>query len=135
MVNSGTLYGSPKDVKVLWNELLPVPTWNDCEQVYVLVGFRYGRFFVISRLVEVPNRASNPREDFVVYTRDVNEVRKSLVPPETVIGYGHTHPALMNVPSGNDLKGLPSGVIGAVFCDGSIYWYTRKNRRKISSLR
>lgn len=134
MVNVEALYGSPSDVRDVSVSGLHVPEWSGCEQVWVLTGLRYGSFFSLLRRFEVPNSSPKPEENFVVLRKDVWEVEEQLLPPERVIGYGHTHPPTMTKPSSNDLIGIDSGMIGAVYCEGSVYWYTRRNRRRITQL-
>lgn len=78
-------------------------------------------------IVEVPNRASDPWNDFQIDNADVHQI--PLSPEEyRIVGIMHTHPnTTQKQPTPTDLAGVPDGMIGMVYhpSSGSIIWYTR----------
>ncbi len=102
------------------------PIWGfsgeySIETVKVMLGYRYGRYFSITSLEEVPNRHSLPAEHFAIHSHDVLPYVED---GEQVIGIVHRHPPGNIKPSMNDILGIPTGVLGAVWCEGNIAWYT-----------
>lgn len=75
------------------------------------------RFYV----VEVPNRAGNTHDDFVIWESDVPDL------PHPVVGVVHTHPSYDSpFPSHNDFVHIPPSIVGIVYqpATKSVVWYT-----------
>jgi proteasome lid subunit RPN8/RPN11 len=118
---------SVEPYKVVWSIPVPCLSYDGEERVYALCGYRYRRFFFIYSLHELPNVSPFPEQTFSVLTRDVVKVEGSLTPPESVLGYVHTHPNGYPEPSVNDIEGISKSMIGLVVSDGFTHqWYTRK---------
>lgn len=81
-----------------------------------------GQWFI----VEVPNRARDPWNDFQINIPDVREIQ--LAPDEyRIVGVAHTHPnTTRKEPTPSDIEGIPKGLVGLVYhpASGSIIWYT-----------
>ena len=65
----------------------------------------------------------SPEKTFAVLKSDVSSVKGSLTPPETVLGYAHTHPYPYYAPSFEDIEGIGLGMIGLVVCNDSYEFY------------
>lgn len=112
------------------------PEWGfngafSVETVKVLFGLRYGRYISITHIVEVPNRHSEPREHFAIYARDVKSYLEDKL---VIVGVIHRHPPNLFNPSLNDIIGIKTGIIGGVWCEGDISWYTDKGVTKVRYL-
>ncbi len=73
-------------------------------------------------VVEVPNRSTDPHDNFVILENDVPDL------PHPVVGVVHTHPSFDSpFPSKNDFAQIPQGLIGIVYQPStqSVVWYTR----------
>ena len=103
------------------------PLWGfsgeySIETVKVIIGYTYGKYVSITSLEEVPNRHPSPAEHFSIHSRDVLPYIED---GENIIGIVHRHPPKTPMPSINDILGIPAGLLGAVWCDGEVSWYTR----------
>lgn len=79
---------------------------TDREQCGIIVGVVRGRVRVATRIVEVPNVAENPQDDYAILASDLRNVEKSLNKGEAIVGFFHTHCDWHDIrPSANDYAG------------------------------
>lgn len=67
--------------------------------------------YYIGAIVELPNRASNTNDNFIIYQSDVDHALRWLeAKPQDILGFWHTHPANSpSVPSQHDLDSIMLG--------------------------
>ncbi len=122
-------------LKVLLPTPLGIVPYDGLERVYVLTGLTYRQYVVVQRVVEVPNVSLSPEKTFAVLKSDTRKVRESLTPPESVLGYAHTHPYPYYAPSFDDIEGISAGMIGLVVCNDSYEFYNNDGLIAVSILR
>lgn len=83
------------------------------ERVGLIVGTSFPcSYFIVRRIVPVPNVKFTTKDDFAVSRRSIRLVESRY---GTVIGCLHTHlPGTNEWPSRNDREGLPEGWVGCV---------------------
>lgn len=84
--------------------------------------------WIVTGMHPIPNRHDDPQHDFAVEGRDLNPlIQQGLV----VIGAVHSHLEFDPPwPSEADIDGLPPGMIGAVYKDRTLWWYTGRRSRR-----
>ena len=94
------------------------------EKVAALIGSRDGDVFTVRRCVVVPNMAHNRADHFELH---VDVLRKFIgAMADDVIGAIHSHPFGDEMPSSDDLAGMPEGMIGGVLTHTRVTaWYMR----------
>ena len=113
-------------LKILHIPKFPIPLWTGIEQVFVFSGYRYEEYVSITNCIEVPNSSDTPADTFVITAGSLLSVVMTLSPPETIVGFGHTHPADMPSPSDEDIEGIDDESFGVVLCNGNAVWYDNK---------
>ena len=98
------------------------------EQVVALIGKNWEQFdrigklyfpvsvVVVTSYVPVTNSSSTPEITFSVKAKELKGLGN-------VVGFIHSHEKKYPKPSLPDIKGIPEGLIGGVWCDENVIWY------------
>ena len=113
--------------KVIWGVLPVHIPYEGLERVFAICGYKYSSYYVITKMIELPNNSPFPDITFSVLTKDLDAKKDSLLPPECVLGFCHTHPDNEPEPSLSDIDGIAHGMLGLVVSNSSTHnWYTSK---------
>ena len=112
--------------KVILSADKPVCPYLGLERVFAIIGLRYRNYINILGFHELPNTSSNPSIKFSVFRVDLLPVENSLIPPEKLLGFAHTHPNNEHEPSWEDIEGMREGYIGLVMSGKSLVWFNDK---------
>lgn len=99
------------------------PKWTGLEQVFVFTGYRFREYISITDCIEVVNSSPSPKDTFSISAGSLLPVVMNLSPAESIIGFGHTHPARCPNPSDEDIAGIDEESFGIVFCGEKAIWY------------
>lgn len=107
------------DVVIPEETLLPFDDETTAERCAVVVGHWVddGALLVVTAILEVPNRATDPADDFVIMRADAKAVlAKHRLSEDDMLGPFHTHPKGSPAdPSYSDIAGCPEGALGLVY--------------------
>lgn len=112
----------------------PVYNWNGFERVYAIVGLVHNDYLVIDRFCEIPNHSDTPEETFAVIAKDLMIIATALLPPESIVGFAHTHPPTHYIPSDEDIAGIGKGLFGLVICENKRVWYSESGELLVNNL-
>lgn len=114
--------------KVILSVGTPVCPYTGLERVFALTGLRYRNYVNVLGIYELPNTSSNPSTTFSVYRVDLESRTNSLIPPEKLLGFAHTHPNNRHErkPSWEDIEGIRDSHIGLVMSGKSLVFYNSK---------
>ena len=112
----------------------PVYNWNGFERVYAIVGLVHNDYLVIDRFCEIPNGSDTPKETFTVIAKDLMIIATALLPPESIVGFAHTHPPTQHIPSDEDITGIGKDLFGIVICENKRVWYSENGELLINEL-
>lgn len=105
---------------VVWSCKRGELAYDGAEEVALLLGVRWRRSYVVRKWRPIENVHPEPADHFMVTKHDLRPGEL-----ERIIGVVHSHPSGDPSPSGNDIKLIPSGWLGAVWCDGELGgWHT-----------
>ena len=102
------------------------------EEVYLLFGRAYGKYVSVFALCPVENGHPDPANFFKITKKQL--VKAQLDTECSLVGVVHRHPPQFPDPSGHDIKGLPTALLGAVWCEGEVSWYTNRGPTGITYL-
>ena len=120
--------------KFLIIPFFPTVNWTGKERVYAITGLKYKEYISITGFHEVPNSSDTPADKFIVLSKDLKNVLKSLPRNHQIVGFAHTHPDNSPKPSIEDKNGIGEGLFGVVICNNQLSWYTREGNFKPKEL-
>ena len=115
-------------------EEYPAYNWNGFERVYAIVGLLYKNYLVIDRFCEIPNSSDTPKDTFTVVVKDLFIIATSLSYAESIVGFAHTHPPSMPIPSDEDILGIGNKLFGLVLSENQRVWYTKSGEIVVNYL-
>jgi len=110
-------------LKLLTTCEYPKPEWEQHERVYAIIGLEYKHWITITRFIELDNTSLIPEDNFIITSSSLLPIVLSLSPPESVVGFAHTHPEEFPMPSEDDINGIFGDFFGLVLSGDKSTWY------------